>query len=78
MFLKTTLTVPKIKDLVNYPNQKYENIYNTISHNSNSNSYCVIIKIWFKNNYGNNGSIDKYMNEDINKMIKIFLIKLFL
>jgi predicted esterase YcpF (UPF0227 family) len=37
-FLKTTLTVPKIKDLVNNPNQKYENIYNIIE-NANSNKY---------------------------------------
>ena len=34
MFFKTTLTVPKIKDLVNSPNQKYQNIYDTISHKS--------------------------------------------
>ena len=38
MFFKTTLTVPKIKDLVNSPNQKYQNIYDTISNNSNSSS----------------------------------------
>jgi hypothetical protein len=37
-FLKTTLTVPKIKDLVNNPNQKYENIYNIIE-NVNSKKY---------------------------------------
>jgi hypothetical protein len=36
MFFKSTLTVPKIKDLVNSPNQKYQNIYDTISHKSNS------------------------------------------
>ena len=54
MFFKTTLTVPKIKDLVNSPNQKYQNIYDTISHkfdsninnytnsNVNSNSYTSI------------------------------------
>jgi hypothetical protein len=29
-FFKNTLTVPKLKDLVNSPNQKYENIYNTL------------------------------------------------
>jgi hypothetical protein len=33
-FFKTVLTVPKIKDLVNSPNQKYKNIYETISHNN--------------------------------------------
>ena len=45
MFFKTTLTVPKIKDLVNSPNQKYENIFNTISNNNTnnySNSYTSI------------------------------------
>jgi hypothetical protein len=29
-FFKSTLTVPKIKDLVNSPNQKYQHIYDTI------------------------------------------------
>ncbi len=33
-FFKSTLTVPKIKDLVNAPNQKYENMYNVIRRNS--------------------------------------------
>ena len=42
MFFKTTLTVPKIKDLVNSPNQKYQNIYDTISHTSNSGGYTAI------------------------------------
>jgi len=36
-FFKSTLTVPKIKDLVNSPTQKYENMYNIISSSSNSN-----------------------------------------
>ena len=30
-FFKSTLTVPKIKDLVNTPTQKYENMFNIIS-----------------------------------------------
>ena len=38
MFFKTTLTVPKIKDLVNSPNQKYQNIYDTISNSSNNSN----------------------------------------
>ena len=29
-FFKSVLTVPKIKDLVNSPNKKYESMYNTI------------------------------------------------
>jgi len=39
MFFKSTLTVPKIKDLVNSPNQKYQNIYDAIS---KSTSYTDI------------------------------------
>ena len=33
-FFKSTLTVPKIKDLVNSPTQKYENMFNVISKNN--------------------------------------------
>lgn len=40
-FFKSTLTVPKIKDLVNSPSQKYQNIFDTISKNTSytENSY---------------------------------------
>ena len=33
-FFKSTLTVPKIKDLVNSPTQKYESMYNVINQKS--------------------------------------------
>lgn len=36
-FFKSTLTVPKIKDLVNTPIQKYQNMYDIIN-NSNTTS----------------------------------------
>jgi hypothetical protein len=35
-FFKSTLTVPKIKDLVNTSNKKYENMYDIIHNNSNT------------------------------------------
>ena len=38
VFFKTTLTVPKIKDMVNAPAQKYENMFNTMTPN---HSYYV-------------------------------------
>ena len=38
-FFKSTLTVPKIKDLVNTTTKKYENIYNIIS--SNKKLSCI-------------------------------------
>ncbi len=38
-FFKSVLTVPKIKDLVNSPNKKYESMYNTIkNYERNKNS----------------------------------------
>ena len=36
-FFKNTLTVPKVKDLVNVPTQKYEHILNILSKNKNTN-----------------------------------------
>ena len=36
-FLKSTLTIPKIKDLVDSPSQKYKNIYAQLSNNTNNN-----------------------------------------
>jgi hypothetical protein len=37
-FFKSTLTVPKIKDLVNTSNKKYENMYDIIHNNTNTSS----------------------------------------
>ncbi len=42
VFFKTTLTVPKIKDLVNSPKEKYQNIFDTLSHKSDTNLYTEI------------------------------------
>ena len=38
LFLTSTLTVPKIKDLVNFPNQKYKHIFETLNSPTNLNS----------------------------------------
>lgn len=35
-FFTNTLTVPKIKDLVNNPNKKYESIYEILSHSKDT------------------------------------------
>lgn len=42
MFFKSTLTVPKIKDLVNSPNQKYKNIYEALSNRTETIGYTEI------------------------------------
>ena len=49
-FFKSTLTVPKIKDLVNTSTQKYENMFNIIKNNSkpfvqNSDSDYTLIDL---------------------------------
>ena len=62
-FFKSTLTVPKFKDLVNAPTHKYENIFNIIKQNdqytplnSNNNIYNNIYNK--NNNYNNETSSD--------------------
>lgn len=43
MFLLNTLTVPKIKDLVNKPNEQYRDIFATLNNNKNNNAKAQII-----------------------------------
>ena len=42
LFFTKTLTVPKIKDLVNAPAHKYENMYNVISHHNHTNNTDIV------------------------------------
>jgi len=53
LFFKSTLTVPKIKDLVNTSNKQYENIYNIISNNSKTTNIDLLNG---ENPYGYNES----------------------
>jgi len=43
--------------------------------NTREENYCVIIKLWFKLNYIQFGNVDKYINPDINNLIKKYSIK---
>ncbi len=69
-FFKSTLTVPKIKDLVNSPTQKYENMFNIISKNNsktiNNND----------DNYGDNNNFNKNDNDYNNTEIEYTLTDL--
>ncbi len=62
-YLKETLTVPKVKDLVNKPNEKYEEIYKIINQNNKSGEI----------NYAKSASSDMkeelkiFLNQQINK-----------
>lgn len=60
-FFKSTLTVPKIKDLVNTPTQKYEEMYNIINNGKtfdlkkqNDNKYHIGNDIANDNNASSN------------------------
>jgi hypothetical protein len=68
-FFKTTLTVPKIKDLVNSPSQKYKNIFDTINTNLYTNSYTNLNKENFNTenlNTNSYTSIDLLPSSDFN------------
>ena len=58
-FFKNTLTVPKVKDLVNVPTQKYEHILNILSKNTGDNKY---------NNTSENLNIDINQSTNINNL----------
>jgi hypothetical protein len=74
-FFTNTLTVPKIKDLVNNPNKKYESIYEILSHskdirennNNNNNSSTDIFSLPL------NISSDYNSKEDMKNELKNFL-----
>jgi hypothetical protein len=69
-FFKSTLTVPKIKDLVNSPTQKYENMFNIISKN---NSKTINND---DDNYGDNNNFNKNDNDYNNAEIEYTLTDL--
>jgi len=78
-FFKSTLTVPKIKDLVNSTNKKYENIYNVLENSKeNSKEKCKEnsnLNIYLPQN------VNEKMNDDDNYMkdeLKNFLKQQFL
>ena len=55
-FFKSTLTVPKIKDLVNTPTQKYENMFNVISLAEKQNQAQKMVNELGQNELGQNGT----------------------
>ena len=63
-FFKTTLTVPKIKDLVNSPSQKYQHIFDTI--NTNTNSYTKLNTDNLNSNPNSYTAIDLLPSSDFN------------
>ena len=58
-FFKSTLTVPKIKDLVNTPNQKYQSMYDIIKNTDNANP-SVVSEL-----YNDNQTLNEYTLIDL-------------
>jgi hypothetical protein len=62
---------PETWDTINglsFSSKKIENL--------NIDAYCIIIKIWFKINIMNYGNIDKLLNNDLEKDLSKFSIKI--
>ena len=57
-FFKSTLTVPKIKDLVNSPTQKYESMFNIITKNNS--------KTYNKKDHNDDNNDNNFNNNDYN------------
>jgi hypothetical protein len=80
-FFKTTLTIPKIKDLVNSPVKKYQDIFDTISQGStNNNNYLPTNNDNYDNDYTdinllpteniNSGSGSNDMKDELKSFLK--------
>jgi hypothetical protein len=69
-FFKSTLTVPKIKDLVNNPTKKYENMYNIIkSQQGISTNYNYTNDTNDTNDTNGNYTNGNYTNENSNNFL---------
>jgi hypothetical protein len=77
-FFKTTLTVPKIKDLVKSPGEKYKDIFETINqHNQriNTNVSYTDIELLPTTNTNTNTETNTNTNTNMKDELKLFLKK---
>lgn len=68
-FFKNTLTVPKVKDLVNVPTQKYEHILNILSKSKNT-SENINSDINQSTNINSLPVVDVDMKSELKKFLK--------
>ncbi len=69
IFFKSTLTVPKIKDLVNSPNQKYKDIYDTLLHKSEYTNIDILPNEDFVNNVGETTNMKDELKSFLKKQL---------
>ena len=60
LYLQKTLTTPKLKDLVNNPNQQYKVIYETINSNPTNDTSV---------NNNNNNNNDNYIKSELDNYL---------
>lgn len=72
-FLTATLTVPKIKDLVNAPKQTYSHIYETLHQSSNSSGTTSIDLLPSGSSSSSSSSTLITDTEDMKNELKHFL-----
>lgn len=72
-FFKSTLTVPKLKDLVNTPRQNYENIYNIINplrDDTNENKEYNLIDLVPKNEVNMKSELKNFLKSQLQNSIQ--------
>ena len=72
-FFKTNLTIPKVKDLVNKPQEQYELLFNTIKSNSLAKNSSVDSD---KQHIGNGSGNSAINNTDMKNELKNYLKEL--
>ena len=75
LFFKSTLTVPKIKDLVNSSNQKYQHIYDTLSHKNDLPNSCYTEIDLLPSNSNNSNLLNENGTNSMKDELKHFLKK---
>ena len=73
IFFKENLTVPKVKDLVNAPSQKYKDMYKIISQDKDQENHEVDAVIYNKTSYTKEDLLPKPDVENMKNELKSFL-----
>jgi len=70
-FFKTNLTIPKVKDLVNKPQEQYEILFNTIHGSSNTKNNNIDNDAQYNSDIvGNNGNNNTTMKIELKNYLK--------
>jgi len=74
-FFKSTLTVPKMKDLVNTPNEKYKKIFDVILKNEKPSNYIPTEQLNYIPSEHSTPLVSEPISSDMKNELKNFLKK---